>query len=62
MLDGVRPEPASAAAGATAAAPRSSSSGLSLVDIEALVDPFSPGSTLEPRLKGFHRRGLKWLL
>jgi hypothetical protein len=27
---------------------------LSLVDKEALVLPFSPGSTLEPGLKGFH--------
>jgi hypothetical protein len=28
-----------------------------LVDEEALVRPFSPGSTLELGLKGFHRRG-----
>jgi hypothetical protein len=25
-----------------------------LVDLEALVRPFSPGSTLRPGLKGFH--------
>jgi hypothetical protein len=28
-----------------------------LVEREALVRAFSPGSTLEPGLKGFHRRG-----
>jgi hypothetical protein len=28
-----------------------------LVDKEALVRPFSLGSTLESGLKGFHRRG-----
>jgi hypothetical protein len=31
----------------------------SLVEWEALVWAFSPGSTLETGLKGFHRRGLK---
>jgi hypothetical protein len=30
-----------------------------LVESEALVRAFSPGSTLEPGLKAFHRRGLK---
>jgi hypothetical protein len=35
----------------------SSSAILSLVDKEALVHPFSPGSTLESGLKGFNRRG-----
>jgi hypothetical protein len=33
-----------------------------LVEIEALVQSFSPGSTLEPGLKAFRRRGSKWLL
>jgi hypothetical protein len=28
-----------------------------LVEMEAFVRAFSPGSTLEPGLKGFHRRG-----
>jgi hypothetical protein len=30
---------------------------LTLVEREALVRAFSPGSTLEPGLKGFHQRG-----
>jgi hypothetical protein len=30
-----------------------------LVESEALVRPFSPGSTLEPGLKTFRRRGPK---
>jgi hypothetical protein len=30
---------------------------LSLVEREAFVRAFSPSSTLEPGLKGFHRRG-----
>jgi hypothetical protein len=34
----------------------------SLVESEALVRAFSPGSTLEPELKAFYRRGPKWLL
>jgi hypothetical protein len=33
-----------------------------LVESEALVRAFSPGSTLEPELKAFYRRGPKWLL
>jgi hypothetical protein len=34
----------------------------SLVESEALVLAFSPGSTLEPGLKAFRRRGLKCCL
>jgi hypothetical protein len=33
-----------------------------LVEREALVRAFSPGSTLEPGLKAFHRRDPKWVL
>jgi hypothetical protein len=33
---------------------------LALVESEAFLRAFSPGSTLEPRLKAFRRRGLKW--
>jgi hypothetical protein len=33
-----------------------------LVEREALVRSFSPGSTLEPGVKAFRRRGPKWLL
>jgi hypothetical protein len=35
---------------------------MSLVESEALVGAFSPGSTLEPGLNAFRRRGPKWLL
>jgi hypothetical protein len=33
-----------------------------LIESEALVRAFSPGSTLEPGLKAFRRCDLKWLL
>jgi hypothetical protein len=32
-----------------------------LAEKETLVRPFSPGSTLEPKLKQFCRRGPKWV-
>jgi hypothetical protein len=35
------------------------SPGSTLVESESLVHPFSPGSTLEPGLKGFCRRSVK---
>jgi hypothetical protein len=35
---------------------------MTLVESEALVRAFSPGSSLESGLKVFRRRGPKWLL